>query len=185
MCIFIPPRMYEISEKELEAADLVAVDYEYEEEEDEPISDEVSTSVSDESEVLNRVGHAVLAIMDNLRLDTEMGVRDASELQMEALTRLAAISSDAREDLANIETVNDGGLCEQAEVDQEDEEDEKECISDEDSRSAYAEEVECGSSSNKVIMFGENEVVGGGLEGGLCTQEAGGGQHDQEFGPQD
>eukprot|EP00092_Neocalanus_flemingeri_P059446 GFUD01071063.1.p1 GENE.GFUD01071063.1~~GFUD01071063.1.p1 ORF type:complete len:171 (+),score=42.28 GFUD01071063.1:59-571(+) len=170
MCIFIPPRMYEISEKELEAADLVAVDYEYEEEEDEPMSDEVSTSVSDESEVLNRVGHAVLAIMDNLRLDTEMGVRDVSELQMEALTRLAAISSDAREDLARIEAVNDGGLCEQAEVDQEDEEDEKEYISD-----ASEEEVECGSGSNKVIMFGENEVVGG-----LCTQE-----HYQGLGPQD
>eukprot|EP00092_Neocalanus_flemingeri_P031801 GFUD01034545.1.p1 GENE.GFUD01034545.1~~GFUD01034545.1.p1 ORF type:complete len:181 (+),score=45.41 GFUD01034545.1:59-601(+) len=180
MCIFIPPRMYEISEKELEAADLVAVDYE--EEEDEYIRDEVSTSVSDESEVLNRVGHAVLAIMDNLRLDTEMGVRDVSELQMEAPTRLAAITSDAREDLARIEAVNDGGLCEQAEVDQEeDKEDKKQYISDEDSRSASEEEVECGSGSNKVNMFGENEVVGC-----LCTQEAGGGQHDdQGFGPQD
>eukprot|EP00092_Neocalanus_flemingeri_P089012 GFUD01112571.1.p1 GENE.GFUD01112571.1~~GFUD01112571.1.p1 ORF type:complete len:168 (+),score=49.98 GFUD01112571.1:48-551(+) len=167
MCIF----MEEMSEKELETADLVAVDDEdEEEEEDEYISDEVSTSVSDESNVMIRVGHAVLAIMDNLRFDTEMGVRDVSELEMEAATRLAAISSDAREALARIKAVND---------------DKKDYISDEDSRSAYAEEVECGSSSNKVIMFGENEVVGGGLEGGLCTQEAGGGQHDQEFGPQD
>eukprot|EP00092_Neocalanus_flemingeri_P040506 GFUD01044111.1.p1 GENE.GFUD01044111.1~~GFUD01044111.1.p1 ORF type:complete len:179 (+),score=56.80 GFUD01044111.1:49-585(+) len=178
MCIFMHLGIEEISEKELEAAGLAAVDH-GEEEEDEHNSDEDSMSnhdsMSDESKVMNRVGHEVLAIMDNLKLDTEMGVRDVSELQMEALTRLAAISSDAREDLARIEAVNDGGLCEQAEVDKEDEEDEKEYISDKDSSSASEEEVECGSGSNKVIMFGENEVVGG-----LCTQE-----HYQGLEPQD
>eukprot|EP00092_Neocalanus_flemingeri_P081727 GFUD01102146.1.p1 GENE.GFUD01102146.1~~GFUD01102146.1.p1 ORF type:complete len:162 (+),score=55.44 GFUD01102146.1:47-532(+) len=161
MCIFMHPWIEEISEKELEAAGLAAVDH-GEEEEVEYNSDE--DSMSDESKVMARVGYEVLVILDNLKLETEMGVRavrDVSELRTEAWTRMKAVI--------------DGGLCEQAEVDQEDEEDKN---IDEDSRSASEEEVECGSGSNKVNMFGENEVVGG-----LCTQEAG--QHDQGFGPQD
>eukprot|EP00092_Neocalanus_flemingeri_P085911 GFUD01108176.1.p1 GENE.GFUD01108176.1~~GFUD01108176.1.p1 ORF type:complete len:181 (-),score=64.48 GFUD01108176.1:120-662(-) len=180
MCIFMNPGIYEISEKELEAAGLAAVDH-GEEEEDEYNSDEDSmsnddsmsdeNSMSDESKVMARVGYEVLVILDNLKLETEMGVRavrDVSELRTEAWTRMKAVI--------------DGGLCEQAEVDQEDEEDKN---IDEDSRSASEEEVECGSGSNKlVIMSGEDEVVGGDQEAG-CAQGAAGGYHDLRCEPQD
>eukprot|EP00092_Neocalanus_flemingeri_P040505 GFUD01044110.1.p1 GENE.GFUD01044110.1~~GFUD01044110.1.p1 ORF type:complete len:186 (+),score=62.16 GFUD01044110.1:49-606(+) len=185
MCIFMHLGIEEISEKELEAAGLAAVDH-GEEEEDEHNSDEDSMSnhdsMSDESKVMARVGYEVLVILDNLKLETEMGVRDVSELRTEAWTRMKAVIDVGKDAVARIKAVIDGGLCEQAEVDQEDEEDKN---IDEDSRSASEEEVECGSGPNKLmIMSGEDEVVGGNQEAG-CAQGAADGYHDIRCEPQD